>query len=501
MERQEQASTPAGQGVEARGSAPGTADAPRHERVFNVAPEEDLLYSLSADGKRKFMHPVVHPGRYWKIRRAIAYGLFAVFVAVPLVSVGGHPAVQLDIFNRHSHIFGSTFYPTDSRILVAIGFGAIVTVFFVASSFGRMWCGYACPQTVYLEFLFRPIESLLEGGPHKQRKLNLAPLTARKAAIKTAKWAIWTAVALLMSSTFVAYFTGWGPLLEGLRTDPTAWKGSLFTIALVTGAILFDFGWFRDQMCTIACPYGRLQNVLSDQDTILVAYDEKRGDPKVKLKDRGPLVRAGDCIDCRACVNACPTGTDIRRGLQPECIGTAQCIDACNEVMISQRKPLGLIRYTSEREQKGGVRHVWRARTLVYLALLSIAWGSVGVLVFTRNDALVEIVRGGREAYRMLPTGEVANQQRLRVTNQRPEPQRFTIEILAPAGAKIVVSESPVVVAADQVVTVNLVTTVSRGAFEDGQVTARYLVKSDRGYQEEVEFLLLGPFGPGGGRP
>ncbi len=472
-----------------------------HHRVFDVAPEEDLLYSLSADGKRKFMHPVVHRGRFWKLRRALAYGLFALFFALPLIDIGGHPALQIDLLARRTHLFGGTFYPTDSMILVAFGFGVIVTIFFVGSTFGRMWCGYACPQTVWLEFAFRPIEAFLEGGPVKQARLNREPWSGRKVAIKAAKWLIWTTLALLMSSTFVAYFTGWGPLLQGIATDPMAWKGALFVILFVAGAALFDFAWFRDQMCTIACPYGRLQNVLADQDTILVAYDEKRGDPKVRLKDRHVGVLAGDCIACRACVNACPTGTDIRRGLQPECIGTAQCVDACDEVMRGQGKPIGLIKYTSEREQQGGTSRLWRPRTIAYVVLMSVAWGSLAVLLLTRSDALIEIIRGGREPYRLLPTGEVANQQRVRITNQLPETQRFTIEVLSPPGAALVVSEAPIVVEPDRLVTVNAVATVPRSLFVDGQASIRYLVRSDRGFTKEIDFLLLGPYGTPGGTP
>ena len=472
-------------------SAPGLSTVDRgHSNVFDVAPDEDRLYSLSADGKRKFMHPVVHKGRFWKVRRAIAYTLVAAFFGLPHIPVGGYPAVMLDVVTRRSHVFGATFYPTDTLILVALGFGVIVTVFFVASSFGRLWCGFSCPQTVWLEFFFRPIEAFLA------RRLR-----GRTIAIRAVTWTAWTALALLMSSTFVAYFTGWKPLVRGLATEPLAWQGPLFAIGLVTAAIVFDFGWFRDQMCTIACPYGRLQNVMSDQDTILVAYDEKRGDPKVKLKDRKEGVRAGDCIDCRACVNSCPTGTDIRRGLQPECIGTAQCIDACNEVMIAQRKPIGLVRYTSGREQAGGVRRVWRARTFAYLALMSVAWGSFGVMVLTRSDALVEVVRGGRETYRLLPTGEIANQQRVRITNQVSDAQRFTIEVLSPANARLVVSESPIVVEPEQVVTVNVVTTVPQSVFVDGQAPVRYVVRSDRGFRKDVEFLLLGPYSSAGGQP
>jgi cytochrome c oxidase accessory protein FixG len=240
--------------------------------------------------------------------------------------------------------------------------------------------------------------------------------------------------------------------------------------------------------------------VLADRDTILVAYDDRRGDPKVKLKDRLVGVLAGDCIACQRCVSACPTGTDIRRGLQPECIGTAQCIDACDDVMRGQGKPIGLIKYTSEREQKGGSRRLWRLRNLAYLVLMTVAWGTLAVLLLTRADALVEVIRGGREPYRMLPTGDVANQQRVRITNQLPERQSFTIEVLSPKGATLVVSESPVTVEPDRLVTVNAVATVPRSVFVDGQAPVRYLVRSDKGFSKEVEFILLGPYGQGGTR-
>lgn len=477
-----------------------TIEAQRNEvprgpsRLFDVAPEEELLYSITAEGKRKFIHPVVHKGRYWKIRRSMAHALMVLFFGLPWIPVGGHPAVFLDLASRQFHILGGTFHPTDNLLLAALGVSIIITVFFVGSTFGRMWCGYACPQTVYLEFMFRPIEIWLEGTPVAQRKLNAAPWSAKKAAVKSAKWALWTVLALLMAVTFVSYFVGWSALLGDVLPNPAANKAVIGVALFLTGMILFDFGWFRDQMCTVACPYGRLQNVMADPDTILVAYDQPRGDPKTKLKDRIEGGTYGDCIDCKSCVSACPTGTDIRRGLQPECIGSAQCIDACDVVMERTGKPPGLIRYTSEREQAGGTRRIWRPRIIIYLVLLTVAWGTLAALVIGRAEALVEIIRGGREPYRILPTGEVANQQRLRITNQLPQTQSFTIQVLSPAGAKLVLSESPVVVSPAELSAINAVTTVPPSVFSDGQAEVRYLVTSDRGFKKEVKFLLLGPY-------
>ncbi len=476
-------------------SGPG-AVAPSHDRVFDVAPPDELLYSLSADGKRRFMHPVVHKGHYWRIRRRIAAALMVMFFALPLIRVGGYPAVFFDLAARRTHLFGTTFHPTESVVLFAFGFAVVVTVFFVGSTFGRVWCGFGCPQTVYLEFLFRPIEAWIEGGPARQRGLNREPWSPRKIRIKAFKYGVFGLIALVMATNFVAYFTSWSALGPGLLHAPWQWTSALFTIAAVAGLIVFDFGWFRDQMCTIACPYGRLQNVLADTDTLLVAYDTARGEPRTRSRELRP--GAGACVDCNACVAACPTGVDIRRGLQVECIGTAQCVDACDEVMRKLGRPTGLITFTSERAQHGGSHRLWRPRNLAYLALMVVAWGAFAVLIATRADALVEVVRGGREPYRVLNSGDVANQQRFRFTNQLQEPQRFTIEVLEPRDISLVTSESPVVVAGEQVVTVNAVATVPRRRFTDGQANVRYLVTSDRGFRQEIDFLLLGPFGPPG---
>jgi cytochrome c oxidase accessory protein FixG len=477
------------------GTLHGDGEPEPRERVFAVAPEEDLLYSLGPDGRRRFMHPTLHRGRTWKARRALAWALVVLFFALPLVPVGAHPAVFLDVAARQFHVLGATFHPTDNLLLAALGFAVIITVFFVGSTFGRLWCGYACPQTVYMEFLFRPIEIALEGRPAQQVRLNLSPWGPRKLAIKSAKWLAWAVAALAISASFVAYFVGWDRLVHQALAQPAAHTAVLGVVAFVAAAILFDFGWFRDQMCTLACPYGRLQSVMADPDTILVAYDEKRGEPRAAARDRRDGGSHGDCVDCRLCVTTCPTGVDIRRGLQLECIGCAQCIDACDVVMERTGKAPGLIRSTSERELAGGGRRFWRPRVIVYLALLAVAWGTLAGLVLTRGDALVEIVRGGREPYRLLPEHQVANQQRFRITNQRAERQSFTVEVRSPGAARLVLSTSPVVVEPAQLVTTNAVTTLPAAAFHDGQAKVRYVVTSDRGFRKEVEFLLLGPYG------
>ena len=475
-------------------SAPGSGTPDERAPVFEVAPEEDLLYSLAADGHRKYIHPRIAKGRYWRLRRAIAYALITLFFGLPLIPVGGHPAVFFDLVSRQFHILGAVFHPTDNLLLLAFGAGIIVTVFFVGSVFGRLWCGYACPQNVYLEFVFRPIEVALEGQRAAQRRLDAAPWGPSKVARKTAKWSLWTMVAVAMATTFLAYFVSWSGLVQALLGNPLSSKGTVLTVLGLTALIVFDLGWFRDQMCTVACPYGRLQNVLADEDTIIPAYDARRGDPKGRAGKGGDPSLFGDCLDCHSCVSACPTGVDIRRGPQLECVGTGQCMDACNAVMAREGRAPGLIRYTSQRELETGQRRFRRPRLYIYTVLMALSWGSLAGLVLGREEARVEIVRGGREPFRVLPMQQIANQQRVRITNQRHETQSFTIEILEPPDARLLVPISPIVVEPARLRTVNIVTEVPRAAFANGKVRGVYMVRSDAGFETRYEFPLLGPY-------
>ena len=468
----------------------------RRQSPFPVAPEEEQLYGIRADGSRRWIDPRVTKGRYRRVRRIVGYSLMLLFVALPHVPVAGKPSVFLDLASRQFTFFGVTLHPTDNLLLVAFGAAVILTIFFLTAMLGRVWCGYACPQTVYMEFLFRPIEQLVEGRPAVRRRRDAGPRTAGRIARKTLKVAIYVALCLFLSLTFVSYFLGWSGVFPGILLEPAAHDATLGVLAVVAGMMLIDFLYMRDQVCTVACPYGRLQTVLYDDDTVIVGYDEARGEPRGKRRksDEGKTA-LGDCVDCRRCVTTCPTGMDIRRGLQMECIGCAQCVEACDEVMAQTGRDPGLVRYTSLRELGGGKRRWWRPRVAIYLALMAVVYTTFWVFFFSRHDAEVEFLRGGREAFRPLPTGQIANQLRVRFTNHRAEDQAFSLELLEPADGELVVSVSPFVVGSDAVETLNVVVKLPRGAFRDGRATGRFRVRSDKGFDRVEDFRFLGPHG------
>lgn len=460
---------------------------------FPLAPEEEHLAGLSIRGQRRWIEPVVSRGRFLRARIIVGYVLIALFVGLPHLTLNGKPGILLDLAHRQFTFLGVTLHPTDNVLLLVFGAGVVITIFFVTAVFGRIWCGYGCPQTVYLELLFRPIETLIEGRPAVRRKRDAGPWSAGRVLRKGGKWLIYVGIALFLALTFVAYFTGWGQLWSNLAAAGSH-GGTVAAVAIVTGLVFLDFAGFREQMCTTACPYGRLQNLLYDEHTLIVGYDAKRGEPRGKPLRKGEERVVGDCVDCARCVRTCPTGIDIRRGLQMECVGCAQCIDACDSVMERLGRPRGLIRYTSERELATGKRHLARPRVFVYGAILLIVYAAFWVLLASRESASVEVLRATREPFQTLPGELVANQLRLRFTNHLDTPQAFSVALLAPEQGDLIVSIMPFVTQGNAVGTVDVVTKVPRNVFEGGRTEARFRVTSDAGLDVTREYVLLGPY-------
>ena len=456
------------------------------------APEE-VLSTMTKEGDRRWIYPTPSKGRFYRWRLVTGWALIALFVSLPIVRIGGKPAVLLDLFSREFTFFGVTFYPTDTFLLLLLMVGVMIGIFLFTALLGRVWCGWACPQTVYLEFVYRPIERWIEGKEHVRRRRDEGPWTFDKAWRKTAKHAVYLVLSLLLAHTFVAYFAGWERLLTWMTEPPTEHWGYFVMMALTTGLVLFDFGYFREQMCTIACPYARFQSVLLDEDSLIVSYDPNRGEPRGKGRDRTGL---GDCVDCLACVRTCPTGIDIRDGLQMECIACTQCIDACDEIMDKMGFDPGLIRYTSEHELEGKETRWLRPRTALYSGLLVVLLAAFTLVLTNRGAYDVDVGRSVGDPFMELPDGQIANRLRFRVRNQQSSATTFRISVVAPEGAEArVVGTQPIPLAPQEMKRVEAWIVVPPEAFRDGSREGTFRLTFDDGTTEDVPFMLLGPSG------
>ena len=288
-----------------------------------LEPPEHVLSTLNPDGTRRWLAPRLAKGRFWKRRRVVAYWLILLFNLLPWIQIGGKPAMLLDVMHREFTFFGMTFQPTETLLITLLILAIFVGIFLATALFGRVWCGWGCPQTVYLEYLYRPIERLVEGKHHSKGR------AAVPGGRKLLKYAVFLVISLHLSHTFLAYFVGAPTVIEWSLGNPADHMMGFLIVWLVAAAMMIDFGFFREQMCILACPYGRLQSALLDPDSIVIGYDPIRGEPRGKGK-RGTekTTGLGDCVDCKLCVAVCPTGIDIRDGLQMECVNCAECVDA-----------------------------------------------------------------------------------------------------------------------------------------------------------------------------
>lgn len=445
-----------------------------------------VLSTLNSDGSRRWLRPKLFDGKWLRRRRPAAFGLIALFVLLPWVRVAGRPALQLDVIARRFEFFGWTLQSTDTRLFMLAVLGVLLGVFLVTALVGRAWCGWACPQTVYLEHVFRPIERWLEGSAGGKA-------TGWRKAIK---YAIFAGLSVLLANVFLAWFVGTDRLMAWVLLSPSAHPAGFAIVAVTALLIFIDFAWFREQMCVAACPYARLQSALLDRHSLVVAYDVKRGEPRGRFH-KGEIREAGDCIDCGACVVTCPVGIDIREGLQMECVGCTQCIDACDSVMAKVDLPPGLIRYTSEAALAGERLRLLRPRTVAYpLALLVVGIALVSAIA-DRGEAEVTVLRGLGTPFAVAPDGSVSNSLRVRILNHGDDPALFRVDLEGPAGLKVVAPQNPTQIEGGGTATVPIFAVLPAGAMAQGDVKATLRVTSDH-YKFATPVRLLGPGTPRG---
>lgn len=391
-------------------------------------PNLDSVTTINPDGSHHVLHPADVSGRFSLARRVVAGVLIVIYASLPWITVNGYPAVFLDVENRRFHAMGLTLVAQDLWVLFFAISGVGFLLFVVTAILGRIWCGWACPYTVFLDHVFRRIERWIDGDAAARRKLTAAPLDISKVWKRTLKHGLYLVASALVAHVFLSYFVSIPRLYSFMREAPLQHATAFGVVMMLTAALYFCFAWFREQFCILMCPYGRLQSALTDEDTMIIGYDQARGEPRGKATDPA----AGACVDCNRCVSVCPTGIDIRNGLQLECIGCAACIDACDDIMLKLKRPTGLIRYDSSRGLAGQRRRIFRPRLLAYGVL-----GTLGLLAlaattwFRARPMNADLTRMRGPSFYVDPE-IIRNHYQLRLVNKRNQPVAFAVSLDSP---------------------------------------------------------------------
>ena len=376
----------------------------------------DSVATISKEGNRNYIAPQKPKGKLYNMRSYFSYFYLILFFTLPFLKIDGEPVFLFNVLERKFIFFGVIFWPQDFFIF-AIGlltFLVFVILFTVA--FGRVFCGWACPQTIFMEMVFRKIEYWIEGDANQQRKLTAMPWNAEKLRKRGSKIVAFFSVSFLIANFFLGYIIGIDEVGVLIREGIFVHFGTFSALVIFTVIFFFVYYWFREQVCLIVCPYGRLQGVLLDKNSILVAYDYVRGEPRGKVTDSTP--DKGDCVNCHACVRVCPTGIDIRNGTQLECVNCSACIDACDEIMDHVNKPKGLIRYASENNiaAKQKTTYTWRLK--LYTIVLTLLLAFLATLLITRDDVSTRILRTPGQMYQKLSDDKISNLYNIKLANK-----------------------------------------------------------------------------------
>lgn len=378
----------------------------------------DSIATVDEKGKRIWVYPKKPGGNFHNLRIVVSIVLLSLLFGLPFIKVGGDPFILIDVFERNFIIFGIHLWPQDFHIVALSMISFVVFIVLFTVVFGRVWCGWACPQTIFMEMVFRKIEYWIEGGANKQRKLNQTPWNTEKILKKGSKHFIFVLISFIISHTFLSYIIGIEKLKEIVSQPPGENLIGFVSLMVFTGIFYAVFAFLREQVCIAVCPYGRLQGVFLGNNSIAVMYDILRGEPRGRLKKGKVQEEKGDCIDCKMCVHVCPTGIDIRNGTQLECVNCTACIDACDEVMDKIEKPHGLIKYASPNGIKSGNNKIFTSRMIGYSIVLCLLISVVAFMLFTRTDVEATILKVPGQLYQEQPNERISNLYNIQFINK-----------------------------------------------------------------------------------
>ncbi len=451
----------------------------------------DSLGIVSREGKRRWLHPQKPAGRLHRRRVAVTVLLLAVLFGVPFLRVDGHPVFLFNVIERKLIFFGKMFGPQDFYLVGLMVITMIVSIILFTVVFGRLFCGWICPQTVFMEMVFRKIDYWTEGDHRAQQRLTESGWTADKLWRKGARYGAYAAVSFVIANMLLAHVIGTDQLKTLVSSSPSEHPATFSAVIGFSILFYWIFAWFREQACILVCPYGRLQGVLLDSSSIVIAYDYRRGEPRGKLQRERPGER-GDCVDCHQCVAVCPTGIDIRNGTQLECVNCTACIDACDSVMESIHKPRGLIRYASANGIAEGQPFRWTARVAGYSTVLTVLIAVVGSLLAMRADFDVTILRTPGMFFQERPDSSISNVYDITIVNKTFADADLSVRLLSPRGVVEVVGGA--LHAKQQgVLDAKLLLIVPSGTLRALSTPVALAVTAGDGHTQEIHTTFLGP--------
>jgi cytochrome c oxidase accessory protein FixG len=456
----------------------------------------DHVAHQTKEGKREWIYPKIIKGKFYKYRSYFSWFLLAFFFIAPFVKIAGYPLLLLNVLERRFVIFGQPFWPQDFHVFVFLTLTLLVFIVLFTVVFGRVWCGWACPQTIFMEMVFRKIENLIEGNSIKQKKLDAMPWNGEKIYKKTLKHSVFYLISLLISHTFLAYIIGYEVLWAKITGPFSENYGTLLSLMVFSFIFYLVFAKMRELVCIMACPYGRLQGVMLDPNSMVVAYDHVRGEPRGKIRKNEEQGDKGDCVDCGLCVDVCPTGIDIRNGTQLECINCTICMDACDAVMDKIDKPIGLIRIDSKNniEKKQGFK--FTPRIIAYTAVMGILFFASFAILATRKSVEANVLRIAGSTYSESDDGRVTNMYNLELVNKTFEDKPFKVALNpgnSGKNAKLVLTDQDTILQSNSEEKKVIMITMERLDIDENDVPMQLDIYIDGKVIRAVETNFLAP--------